>query len=122
MLLADLLLILPGRHAIVFFELFGKVGIIAEAHRVGDHGNGQILPLQQLSGKANALLLNVFRMFVSLYNPYHLQDVPAVKVYINAYTPTKVNVLSVIDKICGVSQFKGQSPVDAFCGLPDTRY
>ena len=61
-------------------------------------------------------------VFVSLYNPYHLQDVPAVKVYINAYTPTKVNVLSVIDKICGVSQFKGQSPVDAFCGLPDTRY
>ena len=55
MLLADLLLILPGRHAIVFFELFGKVGIIAEAHRVGDHGNGQILPLQQLSGKANAV-------------------------------------------------------------------
>ena len=61
-------------------------------------------------------------IFVSLYNPYHLQDVPAVKVYINAYTPTKVNILSVISKICGESEFKGISPVDAFCGLPDTRY
>ena len=61
-------------------------------------------------------------IFVSLYNPYHLQDVPAVKVYINAYSPTKVNILSVIDKILGKSKFKGESPVDAFCGLIDTRY
>lgn len=61
-------------------------------------------------------------IFVSLYNPYHLQDVPAVKVYINAYSPTKVNILSVFSKICGESKFKGVSPVDAFCGLPDTRY
>lgn len=61
-------------------------------------------------------------IFVSLYNPYHLQDVPAVKVYINAYTPTKINVLNVIKKICGESEFMGTSPVDAFCGLIDTRY
>ena len=61
-------------------------------------------------------------IFVSLYNPYHLQDIPAVKVYINAYTPTKINVLNVIKKICGESEFMGTSPVDAFCGLIDTRY
>ena len=61
-------------------------------------------------------------VFVSLYNPYHLQDVPAVKAYINAYSPTKANILSVIAKICGESEFKGKSPVDAFCGLLDTRY
>ena len=61
-------------------------------------------------------------IFVSLYNPYHLQDVPAVKLYINAYTPTKINVLNVIKKLCGESEFMGTSPVDAFCGLIDTRY
>lgn len=61
-------------------------------------------------------------VFVSLYNPYHLQDVPAVKVYINAYTPTKINVKNVIRKLVGESEFKGESPVDAFCGLLDTRY
>lgn len=61
-------------------------------------------------------------VFVSLYNPYHLQDVPAVKVYVNAYTPTKINVTNVIKKLVGESEFKGISPVDAFCGLEDTRY
>lgn len=61
-------------------------------------------------------------VFVSLYNPYHLQDIPAVKVYINAYTPTKVNLEVALDKLFGKSPFKGVSPADAFCGLEDTRY
>ena len=57
-----------------------------------------------------------------LYSPYHLQDVPAVKTYINAYTPTLVNLRAVIAKLCGDSPFKGTSPCDAFCGLEDTKY
>ncbi len=61
-------------------------------------------------------------VFVSLYNPYHLQDVPAVKVYVNAYTPTLVNLKNVLEKLYGRSPFKGKSPVDAFCGLEDTKY
>ena len=61
-------------------------------------------------------------VFVSLYNPYHLQDIPAVKVYVNAYTPTKVNLEAALEKLFGKSPFKGVSPVDAFCGLEDTRY
>lgn len=61
-------------------------------------------------------------VFVSLYNPYHLQDIPAIKVYVNAYTPTKVNLEVALDKLFGKSPFKGVSPIDAFCGLEDTRY
>lgn len=61
-------------------------------------------------------------VFVSIYNPYHLQDVPTVKVYVNAYSPTAVNVKAAIEKLAGESPFKGTSPVDAFCGLKDTRY
>ena len=61
-------------------------------------------------------------VFLSVYNPYHLQDVPAVKVYVNAYSPTKVNIEAAIAKLAGESPFKGKSPVDAFCGLEDTRY
>ena len=61
-------------------------------------------------------------VFVSLYNPYHLQDIPAVKVYVNAYTPTQVNLEAALEKLFGKSPFKGVSPVDAFCGLEDTRY
>ncbi len=60
-------------------------------------------------------------IFVSLANPYHLQDVPMVKTYINAYTATRTVIELVIEKLMGRSEFKGVSPVDAFCGLPDTR-
>ena len=60
-------------------------------------------------------------IFVSLANPYLLQDVPRVKTYINAYTATKTTIETVIEKLTGESEFKGISPADAFCGLPDTR-
>ena len=60
-------------------------------------------------------------IFVSFSNPYHLQDVPRIKTYINAYTATQSTIEAVIEKILGKKQFKGISPVDAFCGLPDAK-
>ncbi len=60
-------------------------------------------------------------VFVSLANPYLLQDVPRVRTYVNAYTATRTTIQLTIDKLMGKSEFKGVSPVDAFCGLPDTR-
>lgn len=59
-------------------------------------------------------------VFVSLSNPYHLADVPRVPVYINTYSATRPLLLAALDKILGHSDFRGVSPVDAFCGLPDT--
>lgn len=61
-------------------------------------------------------------VFVSLNNPYHLQDVPNIGTYINAYSPTLVVLEKTIEKLVGESPFKGISPVDPFCGLPDTHY
>lgn len=60
-------------------------------------------------------------VFVSLANPYHLQDVPRIKTYLNAYTATKDTICLSIDKLMGKSEFCGVSPVDPFCGLPDAR-
>jgi len=60
-------------------------------------------------------------VFISFGNPYLLQDVPRIPVYINAYTAGKATVNASLDKIFGKSEFKGKSPVDAFCGLMDTR-
>lgn len=60
-------------------------------------------------------------IFVSLSNPYHLQDVPRIRTYINGYTATESILEAVLEKILGKSAFKGTSPVDAFCGLMDTR-
>jgi beta-N-acetylhexosaminidase len=58
---------------------------------------------------------------ISLNNPYHLQDVPRVRAYINTYTATRVNLELALEKMCGQGTFQGTSPVDAFCGLYDTR-
>lgn len=60
-------------------------------------------------------------VFVSFANPYHLQDIPRIRTYINAYTATEDSIYAVLGKIMGKSEFKGVSPVDAFCGLADTR-
>ncbi|MBQ9210695.1 MAG: glycosyl hydrolase family 3 [Clostridia bacterium] len=60
-------------------------------------------------------------VFVSLANPYLLQDAPRVKTYLNAYTATRTVIETVIDKLMAGGPFLGVSPVDAFCGLPDTR-
>jgi beta-N-acetylhexosaminidase len=59
-------------------------------------------------------------MFISFANPYHLLDVPRIRTFINAYKFKEVNVKAVIDKMVGRSEFKGTSPVDAFCGKWDT--
>lgn len=58
---------------------------------------------------------------LSFANPYLLQDMPRVKTFVNCYTATKVTICAAIDKLLGKSEFKGVSPVDPFCGLPDTK-
>lgn len=61
-------------------------------------------------------------IFVSLQAPFHLADVPQVQTYINAYDSKEFTLKALLDKFLGRSEFKGVSPVDAFCGLPDTHY
>ncbi len=61
-------------------------------------------------------------MFISVANPYHLVDVPMVKTFINAYTPTKEVCEQVVEKIMGRSSFKGESPIDPFCNIWGSRF
>ena len=61
-------------------------------------------------------------IFVSVQCPFHLADVPQVKTYINTYDSKDYTLKALVDKMMGRSEFKGVSPVDAFCGLGDTRY
>jgi len=60
-------------------------------------------------------------IFISFSNPYHLADVPRVPAYINAYTASRFTVKAVAEKLFGESDFCGESPVDPFCGLFDTK-
>ena len=60
-------------------------------------------------------------IFVSVSSPFHLPDVPQVKTYINAYDGKQPTLEALVEKMMGQSEFKGVDPVDAYCGLPDTR-
>lgn len=61
-------------------------------------------------------------LFISLANPYHLVDVPMIKTYINAYSNSDYILRSVVEKIVGKSEFKGENPVDPFCGKEYLKY
>ena len=61
-------------------------------------------------------------VFVSFNCPFHLVDVPQIKNYINCYDANEVTVEAFIRKLTGESEFTGISPVDAFCGMIDTRF
>ena len=61
-------------------------------------------------------------IFVSVQCPFHLADVPQVQTYINTYDDKEGTLKLLVDKMMGRSEFKGVSPVDAFCSLEDTRY
>ena len=59
---------------------------------------------------------------VSFANPYHLIDVPQIHTFVNAYTQNEYTIPAVVDKLMGLSEFKGKSPVDPFCGREDTKF
>ena len=61
-------------------------------------------------------------LFISLANPYHLVDVPMIKTYINAYSNNEYVIEAAAEKIMGKSSFKGQSPIDPFCGKEYLRW
>ncbi|QOR46870.1 beta-hexosaminidase [Trueperella pecoris] len=60
-------------------------------------------------------------IYISTATPYALADVPQVKTYINAYDDKEFTIDALLDKLEGLSEFTGVSPVDAFCGKIDTR-
>jgi beta-N-acetylhexosaminidase len=65
-------------------------------------------------------LSSIPTIFISVENPYHLQDVPRIRTYINGYTSSPEVLDMMLEKIMGRSPFKGVSPSDPFCGRWDT--
>ena len=60
-------------------------------------------------------------VFISVAHPFHLYDVPMIPTFINAYDSSAAAIRLTVQKLMGKSEFKGTSPVDAFCDLWDTR-
>lgn len=75
---------------------------------------------QPMGANCPVYITSVPTIFISVENPYHLQDVPRVKTYINTYGSDEVSLTALVEKLMGRSEFKGKSPVDAFCGRWDT--
>ena len=53
---------------------------------------------------------------ISVASPYLLEDMPMLKTLVNVYSGNRYVLQAIVDKITGQSEFKGQSPVDPFCG------
>ena len=58
---------------------------------------------------------------ISVAHPFHLIDLAMIPTYINTYNANEETMRQTVAKLMGKSEFKGVSPVDAFCGMWDTR-
>ena len=59
---------------------------------------------------------------ISVAHPFHLIDLAMVPTYINTYNAGGEAIRQTVAKMMGQSDFKGISPVDAFCGRKDTQF
>ncbi len=75
---------------------------------------------QPMGANCPHYLASVPTIFISVENPYHLIDIPRVKTFINCYNSNDNVLEALVEKLVGRSEFKGKSPVDAFCGMWDT--
>ncbi|MDR6552639.1 glycoside hydrolase family 3 N-terminal domain-containing protein [Paenibacillus qinlingensis] len=105
-----------------FVNSFDAVFLFANVQQFAQENYARIKWLSPMGPEIPWYVSSMPTVFVSLHNPFHLYDVPMVKTYINAYEPTQNIIRQTILKIMGDSSFKGVSPVDAFCGVRDTRY
>ena len=58
---------------------------------------------------------------ISVAHPFHLLDLAMISTYINTYNGSREALRQTVEKLMGISTFKGVSPVDAFCNMWDTR-
>ena len=59
---------------------------------------------------------------ISVNHPTMLPDIPQVRTYINTYDSNAATIKALVNQLCeGADSFKGQDPIDSFCGYWDTR-
>jgi len=104
-----------------FAKAYDAVMVFANCQQFSQTNYSRIKWSSPMSPEIPWYVTELPTVFVSLHNPFHLYDVPMVKTYINAYTPTRTVIRETLRKIMGDSPFKGKSAVDAFCGVWDTR-
>lgn len=59
---------------------------------------------------------------ISLNYTNHLIDVPQLHAFINAYGPNRIHIRAAIEKMTGLSEFKGKAEDTVFCGRWEAGY
>lgn len=102
-------------------EVYDYIIYIANYSTKSNQTTVRIEWAQPMGANCPSYITAVPTIFISVENPYHLQDVPRVRTYINTYGADPVSIEALVEKLMGRSAFQGHSPVDAFCGRWDTR-
>ncbi|HHD2751310.1 TPA: glycoside hydrolase family 3 protein [Clostridium perfringens] len=107
-----------------FSSVVGKYDLIIYVTNLATKSNQTIVRIEwdePMGANVPVYMEMVPTIFISVENPYHLIDVPRVKTFINTYHSSDTVLDSLFDKLMGRGEFKGQNPVDPFCGMWDTR-
>lgn len=86
---------------------------------IGAHTGYRINWQSIVCGEIPSYTREIPTMAVSFNSPYMLMDLPMVSTYVNAYSESDYTRKAVIEKLMGRSIFKGENPVDPFCGMWD---
>jgi beta-N-acetylhexosaminidase len=104
-----------------FVGVYDAIVYVANLSTKSNQTTVRIEWAQPMGANCPHYLASVPTIFISVENPYHLIDVPRVKTFINCYNSNDNVLDALVEKLLGRSEFKGKSPVDAFCGMWDTR-
>ncbi len=116
--------VFSGRDAVQHKDLLANYDLVLYVAQYEPASSAPTVRLQWsplLASDSPKFLNEIPTVFVSLGSPFHLQDVPRVKTFINAYGYGPETVQIVSEKLLGKSAFTGVSPVDPFCGYWDAR-
>ncbi len=104
-------------------QITDNYDVIIQVAHVIDHGTVQRISWSLSKGTPDIpwYVHELPTVFVSLFCPFHLADVPQIKTYVNCYDKNENTLAALVAKLTGKSDFKGKSSVDAFCGMIDTR-
>ncbi|MDE7249549.1 MAG: beta-hexosaminidase, partial [Lachnospiraceae bacterium] len=104
-------------------QITDNYDVIIQVAHVIDHGTVQRINWSLSKGTPDVpwYVHELPTIFVSLFCPFHLADVPQMKTYINCYDKNENTLAALVAKLTGKSTFKGKSSVDAFCGMIDTQ-
>ena len=84
------------------------------------------LDWQKITGHFGAAMRRYWHeiptLMISFGYPYYLYDAPRAPTYVNAWATTPSMQRAVLECLMGRAEWNRNSPVDAFCGLPDARF